>query len=647
MQVPFFFVLDQLTCAELQNTMTPHQVWYYEKTRNTVFSPTHEILFGLYYATKMDGPVKKNEFGTFEDMEKAYKDGKIEFDDLVFCDDKQTTYGRSKVEKIIDRSLDSIIGEGVPVSSGNIGKVVAAIDNDRDRAQKISKLNIFASEIITHQGMDTPPFDKIYNFNDPEVKKLIESDEPLSVRYNKLNDYIKKQVKTTIDNLPDDNIANMLKGSGRVKMDSIYNIYCPVVYPDGTVSNSNLFQGYTERDFVTKGISNRQVQQLKKDGVPIGGYVTRQMVLAQMDVKFVDKDESPDKVGLRIPRSEAIGRTTLDGRKIRTATPGSKETVVVKSCINHNDNIVYADEIDQEHLHEKDGSSIGISFSMSFTEDKTQSILALKHADVTKTYEDAKIIAQHSGIVDVIDGGYLIIRTDDGTIDKYLLSGRISLSRQATVGNHVTAGDLLAQSRRLSQLQDQIADLCDFLGLQNSSAKEGLGREEGRGRVLCYAPVSGTIKYPTPYVIEIGGVEIPVNDREVYFYPEGYKVEKGERFCSGLLDLHAFYLKNPRTQDTFDAMKKQLAEIQAKKLFLRGDEWSSSSRSEVLELLYRSIASFAFSARKKYTQTGNFLERMSYGDGKKGLANFLKKADNNVIEIQDSVILPLVLGLEA
>lgn len=379
-QMAFFVVTDPIVCAELENNMTPHNVWYYEKTRTPIFTPTHEILFGLYYATKMDGRIRKGvEFGTFDQMEQAYRDGKIEFDDIVFCDDKQTTYGRSKVERIVGRNLDSMLGKDVPVQSGNIGVLIASIGGDKDRATKVRDLNIFASEIITHQGMDTPPFDKIYNFDDPEVKKLINSNESLSIKYNQLNDYIKKQVKTTIDNLPDNNIANMLKGSGRVKMDALYNIYCPVVYPDGTVSHSNLFQGYSERDFVTKGISNRQVQQIKKEGVPIGGFLSRQLVLAQMDVKFVDKDASPDKIGLKIPRSEALGRTTLDGRKIRTASLSNKEMVVVKSCLNHLDNYVYADEIDQEHLREKDGASIGISFAMSFTENKTQSVLALKH----------------------------------------------------------------------------------------------------------------------------------------------------------------------------------------------------------------------------------------------------------------------------
>lgn len=266
--------------------------------------------------------------------------------------------------------------------------------------------------------------------------------------------------------------------------------------------------------------------------------------------------------------------------------------------------------------------------------------------DITKSYENAAIKALRSGTVESIDKGYLTIRTDDGKTDVYLLSGLLSMSRDSSVGSHVQQGQILAQSRRMSQLHDQIADFCEFFGFQNSDAKEGLGREPGRGRVLCYAPKAGVISYPTPYIIKIDNMEIPVNRSEIYFYPEGYRVEVGERFCSGLLDLHAFYTRNGRTQDTFDAMKKQLYETEAKRLVLRGDDWSNSTRSEVLELLYKCLVGFGFSARKKYTGTDNFLQRMDYGDNKKGLASFFKKAPNNVIEIQDSVIMPLVLGFE-
>lgn len=263
-----------------------------------------------------------------------------------------------------------------------------------------------------------------------------------------------------------------------------------------------------------------------------------------------------------------------------------------------------------------------------------------------RSYEDANAKVLHSGIIESIGDGFLIIKRDDGGLDKYLLSGVISMTNDAVVGNHVKVGTVLFQSRRLVELHDQIADLIDFFGFQNSDAKEGLGREPDRGRVLCYAPRSGIISYPTPYVIKIGDMSIPVNTREVYFYPEGYEVEKGERFCSGLLDLHQFLLRNGRTQDTFDAMKKQIAEISSKKLILKGDEWSSSSRSEVLELVYKSLVGSNFSARRKYTAAENFIQRMDYGDNRKGLATFFKNAENNVIDIHDSVILPLVLGYE-
>ena len=582
-------------------------------------------------------------------MEKAYQDGKIEYDDLVFLDDKLTTYGRRKIELIInDRSLNSLLDtpnkKDVPIDSKNIGKLISVIGNDRNRAQEVNQLNLFASEIITHHGMDTPPFEEIYDFNDPEVIKLINSNEKPEIKYTELNNLIKSQVKKTIENLPDSNLNDMLAGSKRVKMGSLQDIYCPVVYGDGTVSSSTLFSGFTERDFVTKGLENRKVQQVKKAGTPISGFLSRQMILSNMDLKYVDKDESPDTTGLMIPRSEAIGRTMMDGRKVRGFS-SSKEMVRVKSCINHDFDVVFRDEINQDELRETDGASIGISFAMSFTEAMTQSVLALKYG-ASKSFENASAHAQRAGTVNSIDRDFLTIVTSDNKVDKYLLSGVIALPSDIKVGNYVNTGDLLIQSRRLSQLYDQVADFSDFFGLQNSSAKEGMGREAGRGKVVCYAPKDGVISYPTPYTIKIDDVEIPVNRKELYYYPEGYRVKKGERFCSGLLDLHAFYSLNGRTQDTFDAMKKSLYEINNKTYVMEGDDWTNETRSELLEVMYKSLVGFQFKARRKYTQTENFLERMDYGDGKRGLAGFFKKSENNVIPIQDSVIMPMVLGFK-
>ena len=651
-QVACFFVTEQSLVAEINDYLRPSRSWFYEKTKKPIYTPTHEILLGLYYASKV-GPIKRskpNEFPTYNDLEKAYKDGKVEYDDLIKLDDKPTTYGRARLEKIIGRELSPMLdtkeGEMAPITVKNIGKVISVMANDYNRADKVRDLNELGAEIVTHHGMDTPPFQQLYDFNDPEFKALVNSEEPTSIKYNKLNQYIHGQVDKTIANLPDNNLNDLLRGSGRVKMGQMYDIYAPVLYGDGTVSNSTLFQGYTERDFISKGLENRKVQEIKKLGVPMSGFISRQMILTQINIRYRDYDGSPDRIGLRIPRREAVGRTMLDGRKIRSFNESNGDDLVtVKSCLNHDEPFVYRDEIDQDTLHEKDGASIGISFAMSLTEAKTQSVLALKHGGISRTYEDAKIRALNSGIVDDITSDYLTIRTSVNTIDRYLLSGVISLAHGISIGEHVQAGQVLVQSRRMMQLFDKVADLCDFLGFQNSNADIGMTREKGRGKVMCYAPHDGVITYPTPNIIKIGETEIPVNQSEVYYYPEGYKVKKLERFCSGLADIKGFKDYDNNTQDCFDALKKGWYEIEYGNII--GDtKWRNPTSSELLELAYKCLVGAGFSARAKYTRTRNFLERMVYGDTKRGLESFYKEAQGNAMPIQDSVVMPIILGFK-
>ena len=72
--------------------MKPEQIWFYEKENKPIFTPTHEILYGLHLATTYGKPTKK-EFGTFKDLEDAYKRGQVEFDDIVLLNDRKNSYG--------------------------------------------------------------------------------------------------------------------------------------------------------------------------------------------------------------------------------------------------------------------------------------------------------------------------------------------------------------------------------------------------------------------------------------------------------------------------------------------------------------------------------------------------------------------------
>ena len=636
-QTAFYFVTEPALVAQLQNDLMPEKVWFYEKEAKPIFTPTHEVLYGLHLATTF-GKTSNYEFETLTQVEQAIKNGKIDFDTVIFLNDKRTTFGRAKIESILNGlDIGAVLGESTPIDKDNIAKIVSRMSSFKDRAKMMSELTQFAVEVVTHNGLQTPPFDKLYDYDDPEVKKILGSKDPLQVKYTKLNGHIEDSIKKKIQELPDSSLESMIKGSGRVKWAQLYDIYAPPIYGDGTidVANTNLFQGLSERDFVNRGISNRISQQVKRSTTPIGGFASRQMVLSLMELIFKDERKSPDTVGLLIPKNEATGRTLMDGSIVEESN--SDELVRVKSCVNHKQNFVYADEIDQEHLKEKDGAAIGISFAMSFTEPKTQAQLALKHVTATKAFEQEYMKAWRDGTIESLDSDFLMIKTSNGQLDKYLLSGDISFSRDMTPGSKVYKGEVLLNSKRVSQLHDQLADFEELVGMQSADKKivRGRGVDGGRrGTVIKYAPVAGVISYPSKNTIKIGNVLLPTSKNEIYYYPEGYTVKVGDSICSGLLDLGGFMNVNGKVQDSIDAFKKQLRELYPQK-----------TRSELVEVVFKSLMEFEFKSKKKYISTDNFINRQFYGDTKRGLDKFFKDSTDNVIEIKDSVILPIVLGL--
>lgn len=634
----YIFVTEPDIIAQLQKDMMPEQIWFYEKEAKPTFTPTHEILYGLYLAT-VYGKLTDKKFANLEQAEQAYQNSQIEYNDTIMIDDKKTTYGRAKIESIIHMDLDAGLGQDVPIDTKNISKLISGLSTHRNRAEETHQLTEFATQIVTHVGMGALPFTELYDKNDPEVKKIINSDEPLPVRYNAINKYIANTIDNKIANLEGSSLPSMLKGSGRVKKSQLEEIYSPVVYMDGneiTISNSTLFGGLTERDFVTKGLENRQIQAVKRSGVPVGGYATRQMVMAQMDIIFDAQHPSPDTVGLEIPLSEAAGRTRLNGTKVskelaNRARPDQK--VRVKSCLNHSDSKVYAEEIDQDDLKEKDGAAIGMSFAMSLTEAKTQAALALKHGGIKTGFEDVHAKAQHAGTVVSIDNEFLTLMTNDCKEEKYLMTDMVV--PDVRIGSTVREGDLLISSRRIRKLHDQLADYEAFLGIQNVWSF-GLTRESGRGRVMRYAPCSGIISYPSPDKIQIGNMVMPVNRAELYYYPEGYAIEVGKPFCSGILDMSQFMRYNNDTQVAFDVFKSQMLEIYPE----------HKTRSELFEVTFKGLRNSKFSAKQAYTGTDNFVNRLYSGDTRRGLEKFYKESPDNVVKIQDSIILPLALGFD-
>lgn len=335
----FFFVTDPLMCARVKSDMSPSSLWRFEKNLKPIYTPQHELLLGLHFASRVTSKSNKT-FVTLNEAREAWMAGTLEVDEKVNINDKLTTFGREEVSHILGIDIDAVLGEKEVINSQNIGKLIAMLQNRSTRAEILRDLKLFSAEVVTEIGFDTPPMKDLYPKDDPKVKAILDSHESQEVKYDKLNKRLNEIVQDTIDNLPDDNLSTLMKGSGRVKLGALREIYAPPIYSNGEValSSSNLFEGLTERGIVTGAISNRKILLTKASATPVGGYVARQMILAQLELKFTTAPNSPDTIGLELPRDSAIGRTQLNGEEVTEFSPSR---VRVKSCINHDDNIVY------------------------------------------------------------------------------------------------------------------------------------------------------------------------------------------------------------------------------------------------------------------------------------------------------------------
>lgn len=292
------------------------------------------------------------------------------------------------------------------------------------------------------------------------------------------------------------------------------------------------------------------------------------------------------------------------------------------------------DEIANGLFQEKDGSSIGIAFAMSFTEPRTQASLALKHGGTFESYEQEYVVAVHSGIVSEIGADWLTItNTSTGSEDKYPLTGEYVFSEIVAQGNQISKGDHLMSSSRVRPVWGAITDFGVLYGLNSSSSDLPYDR---RNPVVNYAFASGPISYVDgkrgKRLVQIGSKSAWMSPEEVYYFPEGYSVTIGERISSGTLDPSSYYKVSGSKQFTFATLKAQVE-------LLFNDR---SMRPELYEVAFKCLMKNEFSARRRVSQSDNFINRMYSGDTKRGLKKFFKEG-NTEITLEQSVLTPILL----
>lgn len=643
MQIAVTLVTDPKQYKFITENLTADKIRYYEKNNSPIYIPSQGVLMGLYVATSTEhSKDNKKSFPDFHSAYEAYGNRQIEFDEYIRINEKRNTFGRFMLSDIIGSDIENLIGND-PINKKNVSKIVSAIYSQPDYVKRLSTLRNFGGECVTLNGLDIP-FQSVYDMDDPEVEKILNSDEPLNIKKDQFNEYITESVKRDIYKLPNTNFGDIIKSGSRVKDSNLQEIYAPTIKVgakgDVRIEMDNNFEGLSESTFVARSLENRKIQELKKGQTPLSGYVNRQMVLASSKFKYDKEHASPDRKGVEVEAEEAVGRTTIDGKLV---TPDMKGIVKVRSCINHNDPVVYKDEVSQDY-NIVDGSNISINMATAFSEFLTQTVLSLKHGKLggREFTEDVIRARKNGNVVQNDQCGILEIKYDDGTSDRFY---RNKSARDLLRGkDRVKAGEKLLEYNKPLPTGIFLGQMCSLLDIQPMQDYAYL--RSMSPTCLCISPIDGTSRFDMDkkgnlwMFIEGGGkvVSIPLKGLdELIFEPEGHFYRKGDTICTGVLDLKEYAKYSQDRLDVFYMMRDQCRKISP----------GVKVRSEVYEVIYKGIQDTLSVAQNIKSNHGDIdlFQRMYYGDVKRGINSYFKDVDE--VEVSDSLILSLLLNDEA
>ena len=371
--------------------------------------------------------------------------------------------------------------------------------------------------------------------------------------------------------------------------------------------------------------------------------------------------EDPENPGILLPRYRAVSRTAPNGEVYKpTKTRNELDLVPVRSIISKCKGDLYT--ITPDLIGKiggindlTDGAGIGMSYATSFTEATTQSMLGLKHGG-------------HERVLD--ESGYLkapkdcSYRTDDKWI--YLkVKGKKDELKYPKPNNLV----------EYNKTEFAEGESCCCLYKTNSpgyrlnalitlmKAKPALGKRfYEKDNIIssdCYAYEDGEIHYVED---DRGNIDVYIGDRLylynpdcMYYFPDGAKVKKFQRICSGILrmDLVLNNLDNDLSM-TYLLFRRQVYELLSGDYAKNGVLGDSEMKEEILELLFagmtridrdtkdNSIKEIEFlGSQNSILNKKSFYTVMSYGYGSKNI----NKAMKGELNLSGDFMTETVLGL--
>ena len=368
--------------------------------------------------------------------------------------------------------------------------------------------------------------------------------------------------------------------------------------------------------------------------------------------------EDPENKCILIPRYRAAGRVAPDGKRysMRELKADEKDLVPVRSIITkytHPD-IVTPDCISTKFKDLTPGSAIGASFGTSLTEAMTQGALGLKHGGHERVLATEGILYAPKAVKNIREEGkFMYLECNSGGDLKYPRPENLVLTPNKTF----KAGDILATAYNTTS---PIIKLNSMIKLMKATGDRGKRYFEKDNIIIseCYAYEPGVITYTEDkfgdVVVEIGGVRYQYNPFCMYYYPEGTKIEKYQRFCSGVEDMGRVVSRlKGNIRDIYLIFRNQFYTL-IDGDFLKGGLSPNSMQEELCEMLFISLLNVDYDPDQDKIQdmqylgtssgimnNNSFYTMLSYGYASK----VVNKALRGEAEIKDDVMTDTVLGL--
>lgn len=174
----------------------------------------------------------------------------------------------------------------------------------------------------------------------------------------------------------------------------------------------------------------------------------------------------------------------------------------------------------------------------------------------------------------------------------------------------------------------------------------------------CYAYEEGEIKYiekKGDIEVWIGDIRYVYNPLCMYYYPEGTKIKKYQRFCSGVLDANRMIkVLSPNMTDIYYIFRRQFYELQVSPDFVEKGLDLHVVPEEMVEMLFISLVDVEYDSKSSTVDTIKFLGTcsgiensksfytlLSYGNASKIIGKTIK----GEITLKDDIMTETVLGL--